>query len=350
MSCLDALDAGLLSPLQPHSSGAASFLPCERDRDVSRMCCRCLQVCDAPKRQAREGNPILFAPPAAVSEDASSSSVRKALKSSGGGVEKAGDKAKSTETVGSWNHVGDVAGRDCIIIDDIIDTGEKAQATAQDLKAGGARRIFMFATHGVLSKGSVDRINNSPIQEVGEERVSRAVQKKLSLCMRVHVHFLLSPLGLALVGNGTVGCAQEALGLLLLCARPHCLISSIDRGWELVGKTRKEVWNQHSPGLRAGPSNQGLREDGPWRLRGHVCLCWAFLMWGSTWLGKTRKGVYRSVRAERKGRVSTGRTSIPVSHGCRVSSRTARAVACRLFQGEFVHRKCHCLFVSSVLR
>lgn len=62
--------------------------------------------------------------------------------------------------------MGDVAGRDCIIIDDVIDTGEKAQATAMDLKAGGARRIFMFATHGVLSKGSVDRINNSPIQEV----------------------------------------------------------------------------------------------------------------------------------------------------------------------------------------
>ncbi|PFH34797.1 ribose-phosphate diphosphokinase subfamily protein [Besnoitia besnoiti] len=99
-------------------------------------------VCDAPKREVREGSPILFPVVGERSEGAEGSAE------------------------GAWNHVGDVAGCDCIIVDDIIDTGEKAARTAKDLQAGGARRIFMLATHGVLSKGSVDRINSSPIQEV----------------------------------------------------------------------------------------------------------------------------------------------------------------------------------------
>lgn len=62
--------------------------------------------------------------------------------------------------------VGDVKGKDCIIVDDIIDTGERAVNTANALKYAGARQIYMFATHGVLSRGALDRIAKSPIKEV----------------------------------------------------------------------------------------------------------------------------------------------------------------------------------------
>ncbi|XP_055388007.1 ribose-phosphate pyrophosphokinase-like [Condylostylus longicornis] len=44
--------------------------------------------------------------------------------------------------------VGDVSGKDCVIVDDIIDTGERAVNAAYALKKAGARRIFMYATHG----------------------------------------------------------------------------------------------------------------------------------------------------------------------------------------------------------
>ncbi|KFH08213.1 ribose-phosphate diphosphokinase subfamily protein [Toxoplasma gondii VAND] len=103
-------------------------------------------VCDAPKREVREGTPILFSSAGADQPSRGSDE---------------GDKNGVT-----LNHVGDVEGCDCIIVDDIVDTGEKAAATAKELQAGGARRIFMLATHGVLFKGAVDRINKSPIQEV----------------------------------------------------------------------------------------------------------------------------------------------------------------------------------------
>lgn len=45
--------------------------------------------------------------------------------------------------------VGDVEGKDCIIVDDIIDTGERAVNAATALKSAGARRVYMFATHGM---------------------------------------------------------------------------------------------------------------------------------------------------------------------------------------------------------
>lgn len=47
--------------------------------------------------------------------------------------------------------VGEVAGKDCIIVDDIIDTGERGVNAAYALKSAGARRVYMYATHGMLT-------------------------------------------------------------------------------------------------------------------------------------------------------------------------------------------------------
>ena len=62
--------------------------------------------------------------------------------------------------------VGDVSGRDCIIVDDMIDSGKRLARTSNTLKKCGARRIYMFATHGVMSGSAIKRIEESPVSEV----------------------------------------------------------------------------------------------------------------------------------------------------------------------------------------
>ena len=62
--------------------------------------------------------------------------------------------------------VGDVANRDCIIVDDLIDTAGTVVAAAELLKDRGALAVRVFATHGVLSPPAVDRLKNAPIAEV----------------------------------------------------------------------------------------------------------------------------------------------------------------------------------------
>lgn len=62
--------------------------------------------------------------------------------------------------------VGDVRDSDVIIVDDMIDTAGTLTKAAQELKAFGAKRIYAFATHGILSNPAVDRINNSVLDKV----------------------------------------------------------------------------------------------------------------------------------------------------------------------------------------
>ncbi len=62
--------------------------------------------------------------------------------------------------------VGDVEGRICIIVDDMIDTGGTTVKAAEALFAGGATEVIAAATHGVLSGPAVDRLKKSRISEV----------------------------------------------------------------------------------------------------------------------------------------------------------------------------------------
>ena len=62
--------------------------------------------------------------------------------------------------------VGDVNGRSCVLIDDMIDTGGTLCAAAEQLKERGASEIYAAATHGVLSGPAIDRIKNSVINKV----------------------------------------------------------------------------------------------------------------------------------------------------------------------------------------
>jgi len=62
--------------------------------------------------------------------------------------------------------VGDVAGRTCIVVDDMIDTGSTISKAAEALFAQGAAKVIVAATHGVLSGAAVDELKNSRISEV----------------------------------------------------------------------------------------------------------------------------------------------------------------------------------------
>ena len=64
------------------------------------------------------------------------------------------------------NIIGDVKGRDAIIVDDLIDTAGTLTAAAQAVMNHGARAVYACATHGVLSGPAIERISNSPLSEV----------------------------------------------------------------------------------------------------------------------------------------------------------------------------------------
>jgi len=61
--------------------------------------------------------------------------------------------------------VGDVEGRHCIVVDDMIDTAGTVTAAANLLKERGALSVRVVATHGVLSPPAIDRLKNAPIEE-----------------------------------------------------------------------------------------------------------------------------------------------------------------------------------------
>ncbi|WP_126766882.1 ribose-phosphate pyrophosphokinase [Aliidiomarina iranensis] len=62
--------------------------------------------------------------------------------------------------------IGDVNGRDCIMVDDMIDTGGTLCKAAEALKKNGAKRVFAYATHPVFSGNAVENLKNSAIDEV----------------------------------------------------------------------------------------------------------------------------------------------------------------------------------------
>lgn len=78
-------------------------------------------------------------------------------------VDKRRPKAGQSEVM---NIIGDVAGRNCIILDDIIDSGGTICNAAKALKDQGATSVSAYITHGVLSGPAVERITNSELTEI----------------------------------------------------------------------------------------------------------------------------------------------------------------------------------------
>ncbi|MFA7073916.1 MAG: ribose-phosphate diphosphokinase, partial [Endomicrobiaceae bacterium] len=64
------------------------------------------------------------------------------------------------------NIIGDVNGRNAIILDDMIDTGGTLTKVAAAIKNAGAIAVYAAASHGVLSGEALEKIQNSCLQEV----------------------------------------------------------------------------------------------------------------------------------------------------------------------------------------
>jgi ribose-phosphate pyrophosphokinase len=61
---------------------------------------------------------------------------------------------------------GEVEGRDCVVLEDMITTGGTAIEVARALKSHGAQRIIFASTHPVLTNGAVERLRQAPIDDV----------------------------------------------------------------------------------------------------------------------------------------------------------------------------------------
>jgi ribose-phosphate pyrophosphokinase len=80
-------------------------------------------------------------------------------------IHKTRDPLKPNEVVAN-RVVGEVEGRVCILVDDMIDTGGTIVKAAETLFESGAADVIVTATHGVLSGPAVDRLKNSRVSEV----------------------------------------------------------------------------------------------------------------------------------------------------------------------------------------
>jgi ribose-phosphate pyrophosphokinase len=78
-------------------------------------------------------------------------------------VDKRRERAGESEVM---NVIGDVDGKDCILVDDIVDSGGTLCNAADALLMRNAKSVTAYITHGVLSGGAVDRIGASQLKEL----------------------------------------------------------------------------------------------------------------------------------------------------------------------------------------
>ena len=78
-------------------------------------------------------------------------------------VDKRRDRPGESEVM---NIIGEVEGKDCILIDDIVDSGGTLCNAAEALLANGAKSVTAYITHGVLSGGAVARVSSSKLKEL----------------------------------------------------------------------------------------------------------------------------------------------------------------------------------------
>ena len=77
------------------------------------------------------------------------------------------DKRRPTSNQSEvMNLIGEVDGRTCVLVDDIVDTAGTLCKAAEALKKNGAKKVVAYATHAVLSGAAIDNINNSQLDEL----------------------------------------------------------------------------------------------------------------------------------------------------------------------------------------
>jgi ribose-phosphate pyrophosphokinase len=100
-------------------------------------------------------------------------------------IDKRRPKANVAEVM---NIIGDVKGKKCILIDDMIDTAGTITLGAQALMDAGATEVYASATHAVLSGPAIERISNSPIKQlVVTDSIQLAPDKLIDKVVQISV-------------------------------------------------------------------------------------------------------------------------------------------------------------------
>ncbi len=108
------------------------------------------------------------------------------------------DKRREVANVSKvMNVIGDVRGKDAIILDDMIDTAGTTTQAAEALIEGGARRVMAACSHAVLSGPAIDRINASPLEKViATDTIP--LTEKMEICSKLEVLSVSKLLGEAI--------------------------------------------------------------------------------------------------------------------------------------------------------
>jgi len=80
--------------------------------------------------------------------------------------------------------IGDVEGRNTLILDDIIDTAGTLSSTVKALREKGAQRIFASGVHAILSGPAIDRLENSPLEVILVTNTT-PLEEKLERCSKL---------------------------------------------------------------------------------------------------------------------------------------------------------------------
>ncbi len=113
------------------------------------------------KERLREGNRMVISPD--VGGVVRARALAKRIDAPLAIVDKRRERPGESEVM---NIIGEVEGRSCILVDDIVDSGGTLVNAAEALLAQGAKEVYAYITHGVLSGGAVSRIANSKLKEL----------------------------------------------------------------------------------------------------------------------------------------------------------------------------------------
>jgi len=102
------------------------------------------------------------------------------------------------------NIIGDVAGRRCILVDDIVDSAGTLCNAARALIDTGAEAVSAYVTHGVLSGGAVARVTSSPLEKLV---ITDSIQATEAVRVAQNIHQLsVAPL----IGEAMQRISQES--------------------------------------------------------------------------------------------------------------------------------------------
>ena len=160
------------------------------------------------------------------------------------------------------NVIGNVKGKTCIIVDDIIDSGGTIVNAAKALKDRGAKDVYVYITHGVLSGEAVDKIKKSVIKNLvitdtidNQDKIKKLKILKFyqfqALWVRLLKEFLIQRQYLTYLNN--------YLELLETCVKNLLFMNSLEantRNTKSKGDVRSLRLNGNIPGIIYGGSEQ----------------------------------------------------------------------------------------------